>query len=95
MIYAENGEYFANIEMEWDVTPMAKIQAKVFGNEEWISLTLLKYLNNKVISSSSKANDVLISFRRENSDIYTYWGTISTAVFENTPSNRKYFEKID
>ena len=95
VIYEENGKYFANIEIDYEVPPISKIQAKVFGNEEWISLTLLKYLNSGVLSSSSKPNDVLISFRRQGSEIYTYWGAIDTIVYENTPSNQKYFEKVE
>ena len=60
-IYKEKGDFFANIKME-DKTSPINIQAKIYGNEEWISLVLLKYLEKSItLSSDSMVNDVLIS----------------------------------
>ena len=72
-----------------------KIKSKVFGNKEWVSIILLEYLDKGILSSDSKKNDLLISFRRENSDIYTYWGKLCTYIWEHKQSNEIYFKKVD
>jgi len=109
-IYEEKGEYFANIEIDGDYFhslyyedegedkdfTMMRVKSQVFGNENWISLTLLEYFNHGILKSNSESsNDVLISFRREKSDIYTYWGRIQTIVWDNLGDNEIYFEKIN
>lgn len=91
-IYEEEGDYYADIAMDGQTT-LARAKAKVYGDEEWISLTFLEYLPDNIIGISSEKNDVLISFRRENEEIYTYWGDIKPMFYENEKSGKVYFTK--
>ena len=95
-IYEESGEFFAIINIDAldnfpANVPWRYLRARVFGNEEWISLTLI--CGWGVLNTGSYPDVVLISFRRVNTDIYTYWGNLRP--FGNYQSNRVWFEKID
>ena len=93
-IYEENNSYFSNILIEGRcIYPGTKLCARVYGNEEWISLTLIGPTG--ILSTGSKVDDLLMSFRRENDDIYTYWGKLRSYVPENATSNMIHFEKAD
>jgi len=89
-IYSQKDDYFANIEIMGQTTAVS-VKAKLYGDEEWISLIFLEYLPNHVIGLSSKDNSVLLSFRKEESDIYTYWGEIEPMLYENQDSGKIYF----
>ena len=91
-IYSQKDDYFADIEIMGQTTAVS-VRAKLYGDDEWISLIFLEYLANHVIGLSSKANSVLISFRKEESEIYTYWGGINPMLYKNEDSGKIYFAK--
>jgi len=94
-IYEENGEFLAIITIDSRIYPISlefPFRANIFGNEEWISLTLIEPTG--IITTGCRVDDVLISFRREGGNIYTYWGTLFSSVPENIESNGRYFEKV-
>ena len=106
-IYEKNIEYFADIliekETEWNEswdgerngTSKVKLHAKLIGDENWISLMLLEYWEDGVLGTRRQSDDIMLSFRREGSDIYTYWGRIRPYNYENQLSNKIHFVKID
>ena len=91
-IYKENDNYYAEIAMDGQTT-LVRAKAKVDGEEEFISLRFLKYLPDHGVGLCSEINDVLISFKKENGDIYTYWGEIGPMLYINDESGNVYFEK--
>lgn len=91
-IYSIDNIFYANIEIVGQST-WAVIKAKVYGNKEWISLVFLEDLqDNKTFAG--KPNDVLLSFRKEETDILTYWGKIEPMLYENEVSGNLYFTNI-
>ncbi|MBP3459739.1 MAG: hypothetical protein J6K58_11085 [Lachnospiraceae bacterium] len=90
-IYKEE-DYYADIIIDGQTT-LARAKAEVYGNREWISLTFLEYLPENIIGMYAKKNDVLISFRKDNREIYTYWGEIEPMLYDNEESGKIYFQK--
>lgn len=90
-IYKEE-YYYADIIIDGQTT-LARAKAEIYGNEEWISLTFLEYLPENIIGIYAKKNDVLISFRKDNQEIYTYWGKIEPMLYDNEESGKIYFQK--
>ena len=93
-IYKENDNYYAEIAMDGQTT-LVRAKAKVDGEEEFISLRFLEYLPDHGVGLCSEINDVLISFKKENGDIYTYWGEIGPMLYKNDESGNVYFEKVE
>ena len=92
-IYESDHEYFADIEMSGQTT-FAGIKAKVYGNREWISLLFLEYLPDHVMGGAvPKGESVLLSFRNDGENIYTYWGEIEPMLYENEDSGEVRFTK--
>jgi hypothetical protein len=88
-------ERFGSGSREIFVTPTT-LQTKAFGSEEWISLTLLENLNKlDDYDAYDRVDDVLLSFRREKNDVYTYWGDFRAKSIDNIQSNKVYFEKAE
>lgn len=90
-IYEDNSDYFADIVIDLPIPLIRNLQAKLIGDEEWISLI---FLSGDQLSTAAHADMVLVSFRKESKDIYTYWGGLSPCSDENEQSNKIYFEKV-
>lgn len=90
-IYQEEEEHFADIKMTGQTT-QASIRAEVYGNDEWISLVFQQYLPDHVMGGINDTSSVLLSFRKEESDIYTYWGELKPMLYENEDSGKIYFQ---
>ena len=69
-IYEEAGEYYADMDACGQTTN-AHLRAKVYGNDEWISLVFDKELEGNHLKP--KDDTLLMSFRKDKTDIYTYW----------------------
>lgn len=91
-IYKKNDNYYAEIAIDGQTT-LVRAKAKVDGDEDFISLRFLEYLPDHRVGLCSEINDVLISFKKENGDIYTYWGEILPMLYKNEESGNVYFEK--
>ena len=91
-IYKKNDNYYADIAIDGQTT-LVRAKARVEGNEDSISLRFLEYLPEHRIGLCSEINDVLISFGKENENIYTYWGEIGPMLYKNEESGKVYFIK--
>lgn len=90
-IFKENNKYLANISVDGFQT-MKRIQAEVAGDEDSIELIFLKYLPDNIMERYQKG-DVLLSFKREDSIIYTYWNKMGPMLLDNK-SPGAYFSKV-
>ncbi|MFW6029859.1 MAG: DUF5991 domain-containing protein [Halanaerobiales bacterium] len=91
-IYHDNKEYFANIYVNGFQTNK-KIKAQVKGDKERIDLIFKTYLP-KSTGESIDEGEILLTFKKENSDIYTYWQEIQPILPENSDSGKLYFTKV-
>lgn len=91
-IYKENNQYYADVVVNGHMTGI-NLKAKLYGNNEWISLVIEEYYPEHVTGLSNMENTVLLSLGRQGEDIYTYWGVLS-ALNENLPCSGIYFEKV-
>ena len=90
-IYEEAGEYYADMDACGQTTN-AHLRAKVYGNDEWISLVFDKELEGNHLKP--KDDTLLMSFRKDKTDIYTYWAFYEPLVGEPDVGG-VYFSKID
>jgi len=90
-IFEENNKYLANISVNGFQT-MERIQAEVTGDEDSIELIFSKYLPDNMMELYQKG-DVLLSFKREDSIIYTYWNKMGPMLLDNK-SPGPYFSKV-
>ena len=67
-IYEEAGEYYADMDACGQTTD-DHLRAKVYGNDEWISLVFDKELEGN--HWKPKDDTLLMSFRKDKTDIYT------------------------
>lgn len=93
-IYEEEGEYYADL-YQGGQTTMVRARAKVYGDNEWISLIFEEYLQDHNIGLNCKGNCVLLSFRCEEEDIYTYWGETEPLLYDDEYCGEIYFKKVD
>lgn len=92
---SDNNYYYADIEIDGQTT-LARIQAIVYGGKNWASLVFSEYLPSHISGGiTDEENGVLISFKKEGNDIFTYWGAISPMLYENQESGKIYFSKIE
>lgn len=91
-IYKENNQYYADVVVNGHMTGIS-LKAKLYGNDEWISLVIEEYDPEHVTGLSNMENTVLLSLGRQGKDIYTYWGVLNT-LDENLPCSGIYFEKV-
>lgn len=91
-IYKENGDYFAKIYIDGFQTTK-KIKAKVLSNQDGINLVFETYLPDSTGQDLNKG-DVLLGFKKVDSEIYTNWGKIEPTLPENKPSGKVYFTKV-
>jgi hypothetical protein len=91
-VYEKNGEYFAKIYIDGFQTSK-KIKAKVIRNNGGIDFAFEEYLPD---STGEKLNqgDVLLGFKKVNSEILTNWGKIDPILPENKVSGKIYFTKV-
>ena len=95
-VYQENdGAYYADLMIDGQTTAIY-LQAKVYGDEEWISLVYNKELEGNMFHrDKNEENSVLFSMRKEGDVIYTYWGDITAQLYDsNQISGKVYWEKI-
>lgn len=89
-IYKKNNSYYADISIDGFQT-MARLQAKVLGDKNSIKLLFDKYLPDNNFEPYKKG-DVLLSLKKTNSKIYTYWGKIQPMLYSNMKSGKVYFK---
>lgn len=75
-IYKENGQYYADVAANGHMCGL-DVKARVYGDEEWISLVLEEYNPDHSFGFSQMENNVILSLRREGESVYTYWGILS------------------
>lgn len=92
-IYKENSDYFAKIFIDGFQTT-SRIKAKVLSKQDGIELVFESYLPDNDFELY-KEGDLLINFKKENSEIYTYWGKIEAILPENKDSGKVYFTKLE
>ena len=91
-IYKENEGYFAKINIDGFQTTK-RIKGKVQKNQEGISLIFETYLPDSTGEDLNKG-DVLLGFKKVNSEIYTNWGEIEPILPENKDSGKVYFTEV-
>lgn len=84
-------DYYADISIFGFQTNI-RIQAKIVGDENFINLLFNKYLPDNVYEPYEKG-DVLLSFKKSDEEIYTYWGEIRPMIKKNYKSGEIYFLK--
>ena len=89
-IYNENGKCYADIYIDGHMTNK-RMKANVLGDSEDIDLVLDTYLPNNDFESI-ETGEVLLSLKKEHSEIHTYWGGIQPMIPENSESGKIYFE---
>lgn len=92
-VYKEANEYWAVVEI-FGQTTMESIKARVFGCEDWISLSFAEYTSDNITGLGYEANDVLISLKREDDEIYTFWGKIEPMLYLDTKSGEICFVQV-
>lgn len=75
-IYKENGQYYADVAVDGHMIGF-HAKAQVYGDEEWISLVLMEYKPDHVMGLSEMENNVILSLRKEEENLYTYWGILT------------------
>ena len=91
-IYKKNNQYYADVVVNGHMTGI-NLKAKLYGNDEWISLVIEEYNPEHVTGLSEMENTVLLSLRRQGEDIYTYWGVMESLLLKNRVSGI-YLEKV-
>lgn len=89
-IYKEGNQLYADVQMVGQ-TIMFCAKAEVVGNDKWVSLIFLDYLPENMLTHESYKNSVLISLKRNEGNIYTYWGKIQPMLYENMMSGEICF----
>lgn len=89
-IYKEEDDYFAKISIDGFQT-MKRLKTKVSGDENTIKLLFDKYLPDNLWESYDEG-DILLSFEKRNSKLYTFWGEIQPILESNAKSDKIYFE---
>lgn len=96
-IYKENGQYYADVEVNGHMVGI-NVKAQVYGDEEWISLVLMEYNPDHIMGISEMENNVILSLRKEEENLYTYWG-ILTPLWEAeggvSVSGGSYLQRIE
>lgn len=92
-IYKEDEQYYADVVINGHMTAI-DVKAQVYGDDEWISLVLREYNSDHITGLSYMENTIMFSMRREEEQIYTYWGVLTPLLLENSESGKIYFEKI-
>lgn len=72
-VYKENDAYYADVEINGQMTAI-NLKTRLYGNAEWASLVIVEYYPEHVTGISEMEDNVILSLRRQNDKIYTYWG---------------------
>lgn len=91
-IYKANNEYYAKISIDGFQT-IKRMQAKISGDQNSIELIFDKYLPDNRFEPY-QAGDLLISFKLENSTLYTIWGKIQPMIKSNNKAGEMYFKNV-
>ena len=91
-IYKEKNQYYADVVVNGQMTAI-NLTAKLYGNEEWISLVIAEYNPEHITGLSEMENTVLLSLRKQGGELYTYWGVLEP-LSEKLPFSGIYFEKV-
>ncbi|MBD5555023.1 MAG: hypothetical protein HDQ95_06705 [Roseburia sp.] len=88
----ENG--YADIYVNGQTT-FIQIRAKVYGSSEQISFVFSERLPGDATSREWDSSDVLLYFKKDGDDIYTYWGELKDTVllYSDQISGEIYFVK--
>lgn len=94
-IYEENDIYYADVVINGQMTGI-NAKARLYGNAEWASLVLVENYPENTIGLSDEYDNVILSLRRQDDEIYTYWG-LMTPLLENEHmmSGNVYLERKD
>jgi hypothetical protein len=87
-IYKEGDAYFANIYTD-GFQSMKRLKALVIGDSNYIDMLFYDYLPENISRNYIK-DDILLSFKKSDSHIYTIWGEY-TASFINHQDEGLYF----
>ena len=90
VIYMEDNQLYADVQMVGQTT-MFCARAEVVGSDKWVSLIFLDYLPENMLTQESYKNSVLVSFKKNEGNIYTYWGKMQPMLYENMVSGEIYF----
>lgn len=91
-IYKNDEGYFASINIDGFQTTK-RIKADILGNSESIDMIFESYLSESTGDRLEKG-EILLSFKKEDSEIHTYWGVIQPILPENMDSGKVYFAKV-
>ena len=80
-IYKQKGEYYADIEIVGQTT-LTYMRAKVYGDEEWISIIFDEYTAENITDLAFEESDMLVSMRRDGNTIYTYWSEMEPLLLQ-------------
>jgi hypothetical protein len=89
-VYKNNNNYYAAINIDGFQT-MARLLATVSGDNNSIKLIFNKYLPDNFLGSYNKG-DILLSFQKNNSKLYTIWGEIQPILLSNNKSGGIYLK---
>ncbi len=89
-IYKEDNKYFSKLNIDGFQT-IVRLQAKVSGDEKSIKLLFEKYLPDNQFEPYDKG-DILLSFEKRESSIYTSWEKIKPMLESNYESSKVYFK---
>ena len=90
-IFKEKEDYYVIIYIDGFQTKQRMI-AKVIRDNETIKLVFEMYLPDN-IHEPYKKGDVLLSLKKERSEIYTYWGKLTPMLIKNNASGKIQFQK--
>lgn len=99
-VYEENGEYYANLAITGEETEI-NVKTQLFGDEQWASFMLVGYNPEHKSGLEEMENEILFSLRKQEEDIYTYWGIrdMTKLILNNDYSRcyhtHYYFEKVE
>jgi len=90
-IYNANSSYYAKIEIDGFQT-LKRLQANVIGNDHSIKLVFDEYLpGDQHYRLLYNKGDILLSFEKTSSNMYTYWWGITPMLKANGESGQVYF----
>lgn len=89
-LYKENDRYYADVKADGHMTGI-NLRAKLYGNDEWVSLVIDEYYPEHKSGLENMENMVLLSLRRQGENLYTYWGTWD--VTKTFPNGRNSYDR--
>jgi len=90
-IYEEDGKYCADMTIDGWMT-LARYKALIQGDSQSIELIFDSYLPENMSVLYDKG-DVILTFKKNENEILTYWGEYYPTLIENQESGKVYFVK--